>query len=140
LTLSIQSLRSFTQLDEQQPALSRLKEDGHSRPTRESTIKGVYTMQLDIRPFNEESTDQSITSDSRTNTFMDDLRARVAANDEKQRQKWTKAVKPAAARKPLTPARPDWLNAPKPAQTASKQPATPPRSRPPGSPKKKRSE
>ena len=94
-------------------------------------------MQLDIRPFSEENNDDSASSDSRTNTFMDDLRARVAAGDEKQRQKWAKAVKPAAAHKPLTPARPDWLNAPKPAQTASKQPATSAQSRPIGSPKKK---
>ena len=97
-------------------------------------------MQLDIRPFSEEASDEPVNSDSRTNTFMDDLRARVAAEDEKQRQKWAKLNKPAASKKPLTPARPDWLNAPKPAQTASKQPATPSRSRPFGSPKKKRPE
>ncbi len=96
-------------------------------------------MPLDIRPFNEESMDELVDAASRPNTFMEDLRARVAAGDEKQRQKWTKAAKPAAARKPLTPARPDWLNDPKPAQTA-KQPAAPVRTRPFGSPKKKRSE
>ena len=96
-------------------------------------------MELDIRPFSEEASDEAVSADHRTTTFMDELRARVAAGDEKQRQKWTKAVKPAAARKPLTPARPDWLNDPKPAQTA-KQPPAPVRTRPFGSPKKKRSE
>jgi hypothetical protein len=95
-------------------------------------------MQLDIRPFSEEANNESVSSDSRTNTFMDDLRARVAANDEKQRQKWAKAVKPTATKKPLTPARPDWLNAPKTEKAAI--PATAKRTRPPGSPKKKRSE
>ena len=98
-------------------------------------------MPLDIRPFNEEASDVPTASDSdnRTNTFMDDLRSRIAAADEKQRLKWEKAVKPAARQKPITPARPDWLNAPKPAQTATKS-APPNRSRPMGSPKRKRAE
>lgn len=96
-------------------------------------------MQLDIRPFDEEGSDVPAAADSdyRTTTFMDDLRARIAAGDEKQRQKWEKARKPAVQRKSLTPARPDWLNAPKPAQDTSK-PTTPARSRPFGSPKRKR--
>jgi hypothetical protein len=94
-------------------------------------------IQLDIKPFSEDDSDVQPTNDSRSNTFMDDLRARVAAKDEKQRQKWAKAVKPAAPRKPLTPARPDWLNAPKPAKAAP-NPASTAVSRPFGSPKRKR--
>ncbi|MEO8606771.1 MAG: hypothetical protein ABI690_02740 [Chloroflexota bacterium] len=95
-------------------------------------------MPLEIRPFNEEASNESVNSDARTSTFMDELRARVAAEDEKQRQKWTKSTKPAVARKPVTPARPEWLNQPKPAKAAV--PAAPVRTRPFGSPKKKRSE
>jgi hypothetical protein len=93
-------------------------------------------MPLDIRPFSEEISSDSASSDARTSTFMDDLRARVAAEDEKQRQKWAKAAKPAATRKPLTPARPDWLDAPKP-EKAAPSPTTPKRTRPPGNSKKK---
>ncbi len=98
-------------------------------------------MQLDIRPFDEEGSDTPTAADSdyRTTTFMDDLRARIAAGDEKQRQKWEKARKPAVQRKPITPARPEWLNQPKSPQAASK-PAVAPRSRPFGSPKRKRPE
>jgi hypothetical protein len=92
---------------------------------------------LDIKPFSEAASDPSMTSDSRTTNFMDVLRARVAETDEKQRQKWVKAVKPAPARKPLTPARPDWLNDPKTTQATAK-PAKTLYSRPAGSPKKKR--
>ena len=93
-------------------------------------------MPLEIRPYNEESSDESVSADQRTTTFMDDLRARVATEDEKQRQKWAKSTKPAAPKKPLTPARPDWLDAPKPQKAASPEPSV--RSHPKGNHKKKR--
>jgi hypothetical protein len=94
---------------------------------------------IEIKPFSEESSDLPVTSDARTTDFMDVLRARVAASDEKQQQKWVKATKPAAPRKPLTPARPEWLNQPKSPQSAAKATKTL-QSRPFGSPKKKRVE
>lgn len=96
-------------------------------------------MPFEIQPFDEEGHEApaAVDPDNRTNTFMDDLRARTAAADEKQRLKWAKATKPAAQPKPLTPARPVWLNKPKPPQPAAKAaPAT--FTRPTGSPKKKR--
>jgi hypothetical protein len=96
-------------------------------------------LSIEIRPFSEESSDLPVTSDARTTDFMDVLRARVAASDEKQHQKWAKAIKPAAPRKPMTPGRPDWLNAPKPPQSAPKSSKTS-QSRPFGSPKRKRTE
>ncbi|MBZ0285135.1 MAG: hypothetical protein K8L97_30660 [Anaerolineae bacterium] len=96
-------------------------------------------MSLDIQPFSEEDNNLPLTGDSRTTSFMDELRARVADSDEKQRQKWAKAVKPAAKRKPITPARPEWLSAPKQRQAAAK-PTTKPSSHPFGNLKKKRAE
>jgi hypothetical protein len=95
-------------------------------------------MPMDIRPFTEvtgDSTSPVSDPDSRATTFMDTLRTRITQQDETQQQKWEKAVKPAAARKPLTPARPGWLKAPKPPQ-APQKPAAVPRTRPFGSPKR----
>jgi hypothetical protein len=70
-------------------------------------------MALNIRPFNAEASTMPADDDSRTTTFMDGLRTRVASSDEKQRKQWEKSVKPKEVRsKPLTPARPDWLNTP----------------------------
>ncbi len=89
-----------------------------------------------IRPFDEKASDSSPDTDSRTTAFMDAIRTRVADGDEKQRQRWVKSIKPTAVRKPLTPARPAWLNAPKAAQGTPKSTKML-RSRPFGSPKRK---
>jgi hypothetical protein len=83
---------------------------------------GDDLMPFEIQPYDEEGYEAPAAADPdyRANTFMDDLRARTAVADEKQRMKWAKATKPAAQPKPLTPARPVWLNKAKPAQPAAK--------------------
>ncbi len=95
-------------------------------------------MPIDIRPFNEESSDLPIADDSRSTTFMDALRSRVADGDEKERQKWEKAAKPVVKRKPLTPARPEWLGTPKSQQTTPKSSTKANNTNPFGKSKKKR--
>lgn len=57
---------------------------------------------------------------------MESLRARVAAEDAKQQQKWDKLIRPAAvARKPLTPGNPHWLEGRKTAAPAAPKAAKP---------------
>lgn len=94
-------------------------------------------MPIEIRPFSEEGSDLPTGDDSRTTKFMEMLRARVAAADEKQRQKWEKSVKPRKARKPFTPSHPAWLIVAAP-QKAAPAPAKDSETRPVRFPKKKR--
>jgi hypothetical protein len=80
---------------------------------------------FDIRPFKEETNDEPTATNSRTTSFMDDLYARVAVEDEHQNQKWLKSKKvklSAASRKPVLPARPDWLNPSKAEKPSSDKP------------------
>lgn len=95
-------------------------------------------MPIEIRPFDQEADNEPVESDSRTAAFMESLRARSAAGDEKQQRKWDKAQKPAREPKPVIPARPDWLNDPSP-QPASKSTNTRPFHTTSSGPKRKRS-
>lgn len=95
-------------------------------------------MRRDTKPDSEKASEMPSASDSRTTSFMDALRARVTAGDEKQQKKWAKSIKP-VVQKPLAPARPEWLNAPKTPLTAAKPKHTS-MSRPFGSPKRKPAE
>ena len=95
-------------------------------------------MPIQIRPFNE-ATDENAPptplQDARADTFMDILRARILDQDEGQRKAWLKKIKPVAERKPLPPARPDWLTKVAIPKTPVKPSAL--TSRPFGSPKKR---
>lgn len=69
---------------------------------------------------------------------MESLRARVAAEDAKQQQKWDKVIRPVAVkRKPMTPGNPHWLEGRKPAAPAAAPKAAKP-AHPFGSAKRKR--
>ena len=97
-------------------------------------------MAIEIRPFNQDSeNDQPESSapsqDARAATYMDDLRARISGQDETQRKNWMKKVKPAAERKPLPAARPDWMVESQIPPAATKNSAV--TTRPFGSPKKR---
>jgi len=87
-------------------------------------------MSLGIRPFNGQSSEESHGDDSRTTSFMESLRARVAAEDAKEQQKWDKLIRPTAVkRKPMTPGNPHWLEGRKtaaaPAAPKAAKPALP---------------
>jgi hypothetical protein len=95
---------------------------------------------IEIRPFNAESESSDpatseASQDARAASYMDDLRARISGQDETQRKVWLKKVKPAAERKPLPPARPDWMVVSKVPPAVTKNSAL--TSRPFGSPKKR---
>jgi len=95
-------------------------------------------MHLDIRPFTGDTSANTDSSDSRTTSFMESLRARVAAEDAKQQQKWDKLIRPVAVkRKPMTPGNPHWLEGRKPAAPAAAPKAAKP-AHPFGSAKRKR--
>ena len=83
-------------------------------------------MSIDIRPFNAEENPtpaSESSTDTRASEFIDTLRARVTSQDEAQREKWLKAVKPVSKRRRAPVVNPDWLTPNKPAQNA-KKPAT----------------
>lgn len=87
-------------------------------------------MPINIRPFSETTHDHvpsAPSADSRATDFINTLRTRIDNQDEAQREKWDKLVKPPAKKKPVEPGNPSWMRVTKPAKTPPQPDASSPK-------------